>query len=284
MNITMAIPKQLCAKALATAVLIALPAASSAAPLRFTTAVSAQTACDYPAIHFGPALAPFALLSATTITNTGNSIVSNSAAHDSDDLIGVWPGSSVTGFYPPGLDSGGPRAIYAAAYNTNRTVPMNAQTRLKTVYKDVAAQAPTMLVSGDLSQVSVPGYPVGSLPPGVYRSTSTLGIMAGNLTLVQSHTGLPSVFVFQVATSFTTTASGPVGGNVILGKGIDACNVVWQVGDNATLAGASFVGSLLSYSAITIEGASMVGRALSLNGAVTVTASGGTHITNPGGG
>ena len=279
----MAIPNQLCAKALATAVLLALPVASSAAPLRFTSAASAQSTCDYPAIHFGPALAPFALLSGTTITNTGNSIVSRSAARNSDDLIGVWPGTAVTGFYPPGLDSGGPKAIYAAAYNTNRTVPAAAQARLATVYKDVAAQKPTMLVSGDLSQVHVPGYPVGSLPPGVYSSASTLGIMAGNLTLVQSHSGLPPVFIFQVATSFTTTASGPVGGNVILGKGIDACNVVWQVGDDATLGGASFAGSMLAYSAITIEGTSIVGRGLSLNGAVTMTASGGTHVTNPGG-
>ncbi len=91
-----------------------------------------------------------------------------------DDLMGVWPGTAVTGFYPPGTDADGPNAIYAAGYNTNTAVPMAAQGGLTTAYNTAAGRAATATVAGDLSQVSLPGYPTGTLPPGVYKSTSTL--------------------------------------------------------------------------------------------------------------
>ena len=280
----MANTKTFYAKALAAAVLIALPLASDAAGLRFASPDTAPPACDHSAIQLGPALAPFAVLAATTITNAGNSVVSSTNARDSNSLMGVWPGSSITGFYPPGLDSGGRNDIYSATFNTNSGVPMAAQGRLTTVYNDIAALAPTALVSGDLSQVEVPGYPKGTLPPGIYKSASTLSITAGNLHLVRGkNLASPAEYVFEVGTSLTTTADAGQAGNVILGRGVDACNVYWQLGDSAVLGGASFSGSVFAYSSITVAGSTIYGRALALHGAVTMTAGGGTQIKNPGG-
>jgi hypothetical protein len=280
----MALTKTLYAKALASAVLFALPLASDAAGLRFASPAAAAPTCGYTPIQLGPALAPFAVLAGTTITNSGNSVVSSSYAGDNNSLMGVWPGSSITGFYPPGLDSGGRNDIYSATFNTNSGVPMAAQSRLTTVYNGIAAMSPTALVSGDLSQAEVPGYPKGTLPPGIYKSASTLSITAGNLHLVRGNNlTVPAEYVFEVGTSLTTTYDAGLGGNVILGRGVDACDVYWQLGDSAVLGGQNFYGSVFAYSSITLAGEFVFGRALALHGAVTMTHGTGTQIKSPGG-
>jgi hypothetical protein len=241
-------------------------------------------------IALGPALAPFAVLGASTVTNVGNTIVTYApgaiTGTTHDDLIGVSPGTSVTGF-PPGTDADGTNAIYsqAPAYNTNAAVPAAAQAALLTAYGLVAGRAPTTTFPGtpDLSQVMVPGHPVGTLPPGVYKVATTAFIAAGNLTLDGG--GNPqSVFIFQIGTSLTTTAAGGVSGNVILTNGASACNIYWANGASATLGGATFYGNVLaSTGSITINAPNFTGRALANVGAVTIPVAGGSLITNPGG-
>ena len=273
----------LCARVLTTAVLVSLPLASNAATrIPFAPATTSST-CDYSGFALGSALTPFAMLAATTITNVGNSVVAPSSARQANDLIGVWPGTAVTGFYPPGLDAGGQNAIYASNFNTNRGVPQAAQGALLKAYNGAAALRPTALVSGDLSQAKVPGYPMGTLPPGIYKSATTLAITAGNLTLVRGSLVTPPVWIFQVGTSLTTSADAGLAGNVILGKNVQACNVFWQLGDSATIGGQSFSGDIAAYSSITLAGEYFTGRAMALNGAVTITSGGGTLLTNGGG-
>jgi len=242
------------------------------------------------AIPLGAALAPFALLAASTITNTGLSIVTYAptaiTAGTHDDLIGVSPGTAVTGFYPPGVDADGPNAIYAAGYNTNAAVPLAAQNALTTAYNATAAAGPvtqTFVGGQDLSQATYVGggQPVGTLPPGIYASPSTLSIMAGNLTL--NGLGNPqSVFIFQIGSSFTTTLNGLASGNVILTNGATACNVFWQIGSSATLGGATFYGNVMAQSSVTLtSSAAFTSRALARTGGVTISAA--TLVTNPGG-
>lgn len=235
------------------------------------------------AITLGAALSPFALLAGSTITNVGNTLVTfapgavTGSTHD--DLVGVWPGSAVTGFYPPGTDTDGPTAIYAAGFNTNTAVPQAAQGALTTAYNTAAGRAATATVAGDLGGQT--------LSPGVYKSTSTLAIANGNLTLDGG--GNPqSVFIFQVGSSLTTVLNGSAGGNVILQNGASACNIYWQIGSSATLGGATFFGNVLAFSSITINATNFTGRALAGgsalgNGAVTIPVAGGSLITNPGG-
>jgi hypothetical protein len=245
-------------------------------------------------IALGPALAPFALLAGSTVTNTGNTIVTYAAqavtapnayfsSGTNDNLIGVSPGTAVTGFYPPGTDTGGTNAIYAAGYNTNATIPAAAQNELIAAYNSAAGMAATATFLGgqDLSQASVPGHPTGTLPPGVYASPSTLSIMAGNLTLDGG--GNPqSVFVFQVGSGLTTTFNGSNSGNVILTNGASACNIFWQIGSSAALGGQSFYGNVLALSSITLTSSTAFsGRALARNGAVTISTA--SLVTNPGG-
>jgi hypothetical protein len=234
----------------------------------------------------GPALAPFAVLAGSAITNVGATIVGFAPGATTlgvdDDLIGVSPGTAITGFYPPGTDVDGTNAIYGAGYNTNAAVPLAAQNALTVAYNTAAGTASTAGVFGDLSQATVPGHPTGTLPPGVYTSTSALSIAAGNLTL-DGGGNAQAVFIFQMPSTLTTLANGAVSGNVILTNGANACNVYWQVGSSATLGGASFSGNVLAAASITINATTFNGRALARGAAVTIPVAGGSLITNPGG-
>jgi ice-binding like protein len=235
------------------------------------------------AIPLGPALAPFAVLAGSAVSNVGNTLVTFApgavTGSTNDDLVGVWPGTSVTGFYPPGTVTDGMNAIYAAGFNNNPAVPMAAQGGLTTAYNTAASRPMTASVAGDLG-----GQILG---PGVYKSTSTLAIMNGNLTLDGG--GNPqSVFIFQMVSSLTTVLNGTAGGNVILINGANACNIYWQVGSSATLGGATFFGNIFAFSSITINASTFTGRALAGGsalgtGAVSIPVAGGSLITNPGG-
>ena len=83
------------------------------------------------------------------------------------------------------------------------------QLALTTAYNTLAGIASTTVFPGgqDLSQAIVPGHPTGTLPAGVYASASSMGILAGNLTLDGG--GNPqSVFIFQAGSALTTTLNG----------------------------------------------------------------------------
>lgn len=248
------------------------------------------TSCSQGAasIALGPALAPFALLAGSTVSNVGLTNVTYATGAVTgainDDLIGVSPGTAVTGFYPPGTDADGPNAIYAAGYNTNASVPLAAQNALTTAYNTAAGKPATTTFLGgqDLSQASVPGHPIGTLPPGVYHSPSSLAIAAGNLTL-DGGGDAQSVFIFQMGSTLTTTLNGGSSGNVNLINGASACNVYWQVGSSAVLGGASFSGNVLANQSITINATTFTGRALASAAAVSIPVASGSIITNPGG-
>lgn len=252
---------------------------------------AAALACSQGAgsIPLGAALAPFAILAGSTVTNTGATVVTYAAGAVTgslnDDLVGVSPGTAVVGFYPPGAITDGPSAIYAvgAGYTNTPGVPLAAQNALTTAYNTAAGLAATTTFPGgqDLSTASVIGHPVGTLPPGVYSSPTTLAIASGNLTLDGG--GNPqAVFVFQAGTALTTTLNGVAGGNVILTNGAEACNIYWQAGSSATLGGASFYGNVLALTAVTLTSSTQfTGRALARNGAVTISTA--SLVVNPGG-
>jgi hypothetical protein len=185
----------------------------------------------------------FAVLAGSTVTSTGPTSVTGD--------LGVSPGTAITGF-PPGtivgaLHAGDPAAALAIA-------------SLTTAYNDAAGRA--------LCAVTVAGNLGGTtLAPGLYKSTSTLAISSGDLTLDAQGEG-DAVFIFQMASTLTTTA----GRRVILTNGAKAANVFWQVGTSATLGTTSaFAGTIMADQAITMEtGATLNGRALARIAAVNL--------------
>jgi Ice-binding-like len=92
-------------------------------------------------------------------------------------------------------------------------------------------------------------------------------LSAGNVTL-DAQCNANAVFIFQIGSTLTTIGST----QVVLAGGAQAKNVFWQVATSATLGTNSiFQGNILSLQSITLDtGATLIGRALARNGAVTL--------------
>jgi len=188
--------------------------------------------------------------------------------------VGIYPGlrSSITGF-PPAVVIGG--AIFAADDIAPPGVPaMLNQAKLDLVAAYLAAEgavspAPAT-VSGDQGGKT--------LAPGIYKSTSTLLIQNGDLTL-DAQGDANAVWIFQIASGFTTV--GGAGGDVILTGGAQAKNVYWQTGSSAVIGDyTSFQGNILALQSITMNAYSTaVGRMLAQNGSVVMTST--NTITKP---
>ncbi len=187
----------------------------------------------------------FSVLGGSTVTNTGPTIVNGD--------LGLSPGTSVTGF-PPGIVNG--------AQHITDAVAAQAQADLATAYNAASGQSTGVtMVSGDLGGQT--------LIPGLYKSASSLGL-TGTLTLDAQ--GDPSaVFIFQIGSALTTASAS----NVNLVNGAQACNVFWQIGSSATLGtNSNFAGTILALASVTVNtGASVSGRVLARNGAVTLDTS-----------
>jgi len=190
----------------------------------------------------------FSVLAATTVTNTGPTVV------DGGD-VGLSPGTSVTGF-PPGTITP-PFTMHIAD-----AVALQAQNDLTTAYNAAAGLAPTMNLTGtDLGGLT--------LTPGTYFFASSAQL-TGTLTL--NDQGNPNAqFVFQIGSTLTTASNSSV--VTINGGSMPGCDVFWQVGSSATLGtGTAFEGHILAKTSITMNtGATMLdGSALAENGAVTL--------------
>jgi hypothetical protein len=199
--------------------------------------------------------APVALGTAATYAVLGGSAVTNTGPTTLTGDLGVSPGTSITGF-PPGVASGATHAADAAA--------AQAQADTTTAYNDAAGRGPATAIAADLGG--------RTLVSGVYAGGS-LGL-TGTLTL-DGQGDASAVFVLQAASTLITAS----GSSVVLIGSASPCNVFWQVGSSATFGTtSSFVGTVLALTSITATtGASVNGRLLARNGAVTLNSN---SITN----
>jgi hypothetical protein len=185
--------------------------------------------------------------------------------------IGASPisGAAITGFSAPltcpevvgnvyAVDAAGPACAIIDAAGLSA-----AKAALTVAYNDAAGRtvpAPAT-ISGDQGGVT--------LAPGIYKSTSSLIIASGNLTL-DAQGDANAVWIFQIASTLTTVGCGASvpcasGGNVMLINGADPANIFWQVGTAATIGQfTAFEGTILANDDISIDtGAQVTGRLLS---------------------
>ncbi|GAC1352732.1 MAG: hypothetical protein NVSMB1_18560 [Polyangiales bacterium] len=193
----------------------------------------------------------FSILAGSTVTNTGPTVVLGD--------LGVSPGTALTGFLPGKVIG-----------NTHLADPTSASAEadLTVAYNDAAGRT--------LCPISIAGNLGGlTLQPGLYKSTSSLEISSGDLTL-DAKGDASAVFIFQMASTLTTT----VGRKVILKGCAVAANVFWQVGSSATFGAYSVVeGTIMADQSISLNtGATLNGRALARIAAVTMDSN---EVTRP---
>jgi hypothetical protein len=187
----------------------------------------------------------FGVLGASTVTNTGPSTIYGN--------VGVAPGTAITGF-PPGQ-------VFNGSIHENNPFANSAQADALTAYNQLAGLSPTMDLTGqDLGGLV--------LTPGVY-SFSSSAFLTGTLTLDGQGQTNP-LFVFQMGTTLITASDASV--NLINGDFDTSNDVYWQVGSSATLGtNTDFVGTIIADQSATLTtGASLEGRVIALNAAVTL--------------
>jgi len=102
--------------------------------------------------------------------------------------------------------------------------------------------------------------------------------LTGQLTLdLQGNAN--AVFIFKMGSTLTTAP----GSSIIFVNGASSCNVFWQVGSSATLdTSTRFAGNIVALTSITLNtNASMTGRLLARNGAVTLDSNNITRCVKP---
>jgi len=197
--------------------------------------------------------APFAVLGASEVTNSGTSTITGT--------LGVYPGTSVTG---------APTVLPPSSIHIATAVAQTAQAALGTAYTQAEAAPSTK---------SVTGVPLGTgadqtLTAGVYKSTSTMHLTT---TLTLNGEGDPnSVFIFQAVSTLKSASDS----KVVLTNGAQACNVFWQVGSSATLgSGSAFSGTVMASTSVTVTSkVTVTGRVMAKTAAVTLTSD---TITRP---
>jgi len=201
-----------------------------------------------PPVLFGRA-DPFAALAASTITNTGPSVITGD--------LGISPGAACTGLPTP-CTGNGPGAVTGSVHAGDSTAA-GAQVDLAAAYADAAGRPLTGTLGPELGGTT--------RFPGVYDSATGAFGIAGMLTL--DGNGNPdSTFIFKTA----TTLSIPAGSNVVLVNGAQSCNVFWQVGSSSTLAAdAVFRGSINAGTITVGAGTDVDGRLLARDAAVTLS-------------
>jgi hypothetical protein len=187
------------------------------------------------------AASPNGIMAGTAVTCVTGGIINADAS--------VSPGNTVTGFGP---------CVITDVQHLGDAVAAQAQIDLTTAYNKLAALpcSPSNAITGNLGGTTKPA--------GVYCTASGIGV-TGTLTLDGG--GDPNAtFVFQAGSSLITA------GNVILINGAQARNVYWQVGSSATIGTSSqWQGNILALTSITlVDDATLLGRALARNGAVSL--------------
>ena len=195
----------------------------------------------------GDQLATFAVLGASTVTNTGATTLGGN--------LGVGPGTSITG--------AGTITLTGVIHQTNEFAGL-AQGQLTTAITNLGNLGAGTLITSPGS-VDLAGL---TLNPGVYTVNAGTSNLTGTLTL-DGLGNANAAWVFQMPSTLITSPGSVVN---VINTGAGA-GVFWNVGSSATLdTTTSFHGNILALTSITLNTGATIGcgSALADTGAVTM--------------
>lgn len=187
--------------------------------------------------------ANFGVIGSTSIANTGVTSITGAC--------GVSPAGAVTG---------APSCSLGTEVNTAKSA--KCRTDCTSAYT-----CATSLPAGTANSGVLGGQ---TLNPGTYDISAGATIGAGTtLTLnLLTATSTSDQFIFRIGSTFITGISA----KIVLGAGVQPCNVYFIVGSSATLSASSVIkGNVLALSSITVgKNVNVAGLLCARNGAVTL--------------
>ncbi len=197
----------------------------------------------------------FAVLAHTAVTNVPSSAILGNVglSPTSGSFIDLTQGE-VTGTIFT-VDASGPAGSVASP-----SMLTTAKGDLTIAFNDAAGRT--------VDPIGIAGNLGGqTLYPGLYKSTGTLEISAGDLTLDGGGHN-DAVWIFQIASSFNMTS----GRQVHLTNGANAANIFWQVGTAASFGTTTVMqGTILAGTQVTMATmGTLNGRAMALTANVTL--------------
>lgn len=197
-------------------------------------------------VNLGTA-ANFAVLAGSGITNAGNTTISGPGSN-----MGSHPNGAFTGHGTVTVPAG------AIKYLEAHPVTSAAKADLARAFAEVKGRNGATLFSSGPAR----------LLPGLYKTTTTFALAAGEVLTLDAADNSNAIFVFQIGTDLSLAANS----RISLINGAQAKNVFWQVSTSATFAAnASFAGTVMAYAGITVaDGASFQGQLLAITSAVTL--------------
>jgi hypothetical protein len=189
--------------------------------------------------------AAYSVVGASTVTNTGTSVINGN--------VGLYAGTSITGF-PPGV------VVPPGTIHTTDAAAQQAQSDITAAYTNAHGRSISATTGADLGN--------RHLGAGVYAGPSHGALQLTGPLVLDGAGNARSVFIFQTNSTLTTASSS----TVTLVNGAQECNVFWQVGSSATLGtGSVFRGNILALASVTVNtGVTVHGRAFARTGAVTL--------------